>query len=291
MSPLDAWADLLACPECHGALREGVCACGFCVRIDGGAWSCTPRDVLALCRGDDALLARWREAIVGLEAWRARQPRAPTVAVPTIDWRIAALARDAQLSGAVLDLGGAQGAKRFAMPAAVTRFVSVDPCAASVAPDALPMPWIALRGFGEALPLRDAAVDAVFSTAAMDYFIDPPRCASEMARVLRPGGTLALLVTVHDRAVGAVRERASRMERALAALRSNVVAAVGLRGALALAYDGARAPWREHTRYLCDDDVERFLDGRFEVLSRTRDKGRYSSVLRVVARRTGTAHP
>jgi SAM-dependent methyltransferase len=45
-------------------------------------------------------------------------------------------------------------------------------------------------GVGEALPFVDNCFDAVISNAVLEHVKDPVRCASEMARVLKPGGKL-----------------------------------------------------------------------------------------------------
>jgi SAM-dependent methyltransferase len=50
----------------------------------------------------------------------------------------------------------------------------------------------ALAGSAEAIPLPDDTVDGVFVGEAFHWFCDPPALA-EIARVLRPRGTLALL--------------------------------------------------------------------------------------------------
>jgi SAM-dependent methyltransferase len=54
-----------------------------------------------------------------------------------------------------------------------------------------------LAGVAEELPLADASIDAVTVADAFHWF-DQPRALAEMARVLRPGGGLALVVVVPD---------------------------------------------------------------------------------------------
>src|SRR5215212_10281534 len=50
----------------------------------------------------------------------------------------------------------------------------------------------ALAGTAEAIPVEDASVDAVFVAEAFHWF-DAARAVAEMARVLRPGGGVAVL--------------------------------------------------------------------------------------------------
>ena len=51
-----------------------------------------------------------------------------------------------------------------------------------------------LRADAQRLPLRDEAVDAVISVAVLQLIPDPAAALAEMARVLRPGGRLAVMV-------------------------------------------------------------------------------------------------
>ena len=53
---------------------------------------------------------------------------------------------------------------------------------------------------GERLPLRDETVDAVVSIAVLQLIPDPVAALTEMARVLRPGGRLAVMVPTAGRA-------------------------------------------------------------------------------------------
>ncbi len=49
-----------------------------------------------------------------------------------------------------------------------------------------------LTGKGESIPLPDASVDAVFASSSW-HWMDPEQTLTEVARVLRPGGTLGVL--------------------------------------------------------------------------------------------------
>lgn len=51
-----------------------------------------------------------------------------------------------------------------------------------------------LRADAQQLPLRDATVDAVTSVAVLQLIPEPATALAEMARVLRPGGRLAVMV-------------------------------------------------------------------------------------------------
>jgi len=51
-----------------------------------------------------------------------------------------------------------------------------------------------IRADAQRLPLRDNTVDAVVSLAALQLIPDPAAALAEMARVLRPGGRLAIMV-------------------------------------------------------------------------------------------------
>ncbi len=71
-------------------------------------------------------------------------------------------------------------------------------------------------GTAEAIPLPDASVDAVVVGSAFHWF-DPSRALPEIARVLRPGGTLTALWTQPDEDVDWVRAYRRAARNALAA--------------------------------------------------------------------------
>ncbi len=90
---------------------------------------------------------------------------------------------------------------------AAGRFASamvVDPLADGyraeglIAPEASGVTYLAAAG--EAIPLAGESVDLVITDNCLDHVQDPARVAGEMARVLRPGGLLWLLVDVMDQA-------------------------------------------------------------------------------------------
>jgi SAM-dependent methyltransferase len=53
-----------------------------------------------------------------------------------------------------------------------------------------------LRADAQRLPLRDQTVDAVVSIAVLQLIPEPAKALSEIARVLRPGGRLAVMVPI-----------------------------------------------------------------------------------------------
>jgi SAM-dependent methyltransferase len=93
----------------------------------------------------------------------------------------------------VLDLGAGTGKLTAALVAAGADVVAVEPDPEMLAELRRGLPDVpALSGSAEVIPLPDASVDAVFVAEAFHWF-DLERAPAEIARVLRPGGGLAIL--------------------------------------------------------------------------------------------------
>jgi SAM-dependent methyltransferase len=98
----------------------------------------------------------------------------------------------------VVDVGAGTGKlTRLLVPTGAT-LVAVEPVAEMRAGFSAAVPGVeVLEGTGEALPLPSRSVDVVVAAQAFHWF-DPAAAAAEAARVLRPGGWLALLWNARD---------------------------------------------------------------------------------------------
>lgn len=93
----------------------------------------------------------------------------------------------------VLDLGAGTGKLTAVLVASGHRVTAVEPDPAMLGELRRHVPEAtALAGGAERIPLPDASVDAVVAGQAFHWF-DQRRALAEIARVLRPGGSLAAL--------------------------------------------------------------------------------------------------
>ncbi|RZS82943.1 methyltransferase family protein [Motilibacter rhizosphaerae] len=113
----------------------------------------------------------------------------------------------------VLDLGAGTGKLTRQLAARGHDVVAVEPDAGmrAVLSRSAGRPVEVLAGTAEQLPVPDASVDVVIAAQAW-HWVDPERAVPEAARVLRPGGALALLWNVRDESVGWVAELGRLME-------------------------------------------------------------------------------
>lgn len=95
----------------------------------------------------------------------------------------------------VLDLGAGTGKVTATLLELGIDVIAVEPLAEMRA--LIPAAATAIDGSAEQIPLDDACVDAVVVGQAFHWF-DPHRALPEIARVLRPGGTVGLLWNLAD---------------------------------------------------------------------------------------------
>lgn len=130
-----------------------------------------------------------------------------------VAWALESLPNSAR----ILDLAAGTGKLteailRCGIPAASV--LAVEPDAGMRAELCRRMPQIAVRaGSAEQIPAGDGALHAVLVGQAFHWF-DPDRALAEIARVLRPGGVLAVLSNTEDDLVPWVAELAEAAEAA-----------------------------------------------------------------------------
>ncbi len=149
---------LLRCPECRGVLSDRAdagLACGPC-----GA-------VYPVVAGVPDFLTERVAGEFGIES-------TDNISSWGYDERIEALLRD-HPGGLFLDCGAGL---RHALHPDVVNYEIVPYSSTDVV------------GVGEKLPFADASFDGVLSVAVLEHVRDPFRCAAELVRVLKPGGTL-----------------------------------------------------------------------------------------------------
>jgi SAM-dependent methyltransferase len=203
-TPPRAWPtlDLLACPECNGALKaaggEAQLACAGCGREWGqrGGWL-DFRHVEAAELG-----APWNERQRSMESWYDNLITASDQAEGCFRHDYDALApRLARLRGLILDIGGGNGIVRqyLTHPA---HYVDLDPSEEWLREEwlavadhfpALRSPITFVLGVGERLPFRSNRFDTVLSIFSINHAAKPARLVAEAERVLRPGGSLLLV--------------------------------------------------------------------------------------------------
>lgn len=125
----------------------------------------------------------------GVDVYQATRPSYPDDAVR---WAVPPGARD------VLDLAAGTGKLTQRLVALGWHVVAVEPSDAMRAELRRTLPTVeAHPGTAEAMDLPDSCVDAVTIAQAW-HWVDPPAAAAEIARVLRPGGQLAVLWNIRD---------------------------------------------------------------------------------------------
>lgn len=149
--------------------------------------------------GDGPTTEPQRSLSFGAQAAAYERGR-PSYPPEAIDWLLPDSARD------VLDLGAGTGKLTTRLVERGLQVVAVDPIPEmlEVLRNSLP-DTLASLGTAEEIPLPDNSVDAVLVAQAWHWF-DLEQAVREVARVLRPGGRLALVWNTRDERMGWVKE-------------------------------------------------------------------------------------
>ncbi|MGR2751274.1 class I SAM-dependent methyltransferase [Agromyces arachidis] len=150
---------------------------------------------------DPATRAAARSFGAAASVYAAARPGYPVEAVA---WSVDGARR-------VLDLGAGTGRLTEALVALDLDVVAVDPVEEMLEELEVRVPGVPrILGTAEDIPIEDASVDAVVAGQAWHWFV-PERAVPEIARVLRPGGTLGLVWNSRDTSVGWLREAGAIM--------------------------------------------------------------------------------
>jgi ubiquinone/menaquinone biosynthesis C-methylase UbiE len=126
------------------------------------------------------------------DVYERARPEYPAEAV---DWLVPTGART------VLDLGAGTGKLTRALVARGLEVIAVDPSPKMLEQLTASLPGATVHeGTAEDIPLADASVDAVLVAQAW-HWVDQDVALPSVARVLKPGGTLALVWNLRDESV------------------------------------------------------------------------------------------
>ena len=144
----------------------------------------------------------------------------PDYPAEAVEWMLSGVGSE------VVDVGAGTGKLTRVVRATGRTVVAVDPDAVMLATLQARSPDIrTLVGTAEQLPLPDASADAVVLGQAW-HWVDAAVASREIARVLRPGGTIGLIWNIRDRSTPWVAEFAGMMETSAG---ENLIEGVGPR--------------------------------------------------------------
>ncbi|MET0813283.1 MAG: class I SAM-dependent methyltransferase [Microbacterium sp.] len=129
----------------------------------------------------------------------------PSYPREVVDWLVP------QTAGTVADVGAGTGLFTRLLERPGRTIVAIEPSAAMLDELRVAIPHaVAMQGTGERMPLAEASIDAVVFAQAW-HWVDVGTATAEVARVLRPGGTLGLVWNLRDERVPWVRALGAAM--------------------------------------------------------------------------------
>ena len=134
-----------------------------------------------------------------MQAWRSFGSAAADYELGRPGWPVDAVdAPGVPRESTVLDLAAGTGKLTRVLVERFDRVIAVEPLDGmrAVLEELVPEAE-ALGGEAESIPLEDASVDAVFVAEAFHWFGGDTAAVAEIARVLRPAGTLVLMWNEH----------------------------------------------------------------------------------------------
>jgi ubiquinone/menaquinone biosynthesis C-methylase UbiE len=222
--------DRLACPRCRGSLRQAddalVCSgCSAKYEVRAGV-----PDLLPWSGGEPGReWARWRKKLDLLQEWRqstwdrSEQAETRQELVDELATRFFEFVR-VPVGESVLEIGCGSG--DFRRYLSRQSYWGLDPLfaapaeAVGSAADGDSTTTFFFRGVGECLPLTDASFDAVLLCQTLDHCLDPAQVIREACRVLKPGGRLGIMQSLH---VASSAAPAARLHAAAGKLKSRLL--------------------------------------------------------------------
>jgi len=140
----------------------------------------------------------------------------PGYPADAVEWILTRAATDDGALPDVIDLGAGTGKFTARLVGRAASVTAVKPDARMRARLEANLPGVvAVEGSAESIPLGDDSADVVTMAQAW-HWVDVPAASAEIARVLRPGGVLALIWNVRDAATDWVRDLTTVMGSSIA---------------------------------------------------------------------------
>jgi len=216
LSQVNAFADVVGCPRCHGRLRRaehGTLACVGCdarYPVTDGLADLVPPEPGQVETPNIRIMESRLLARVYERAWRPALTRLLTGMSHDAEraWSLDRL--DPAADATILDLACGPGNTTRTIAAAVPagRVLGIDFSTAMLREALAAVPAAGatvgyVRGDAHRLPLQPGSIDAANCAGAFYLFSDPPRVLAGIAAALKPGGYFTLMASQQPRLGGA----------------------------------------------------------------------------------------